>query len=228
LKAYEGAPVYHAYNLFEQELESRSAIQDVSHRATLSDFAKSTFLRVSGPAKVVDAALLKAIVSRSNQLVDSFAYVTHFKEVEEARTKVAAAGPPRDKNSRVKASNPQEGVSRLASHLADLESSFTGRMEYEKILATHRRHVGVCMNARKLLQNALSSPHNFRFAEARALAEAFGFRLSRVRGSHHIFTHPAVPELLNLQEVHGQAKPYQIRQLLQLVERHNLTLGGTE
>jgi hypothetical protein len=84
------------------------------------------------------------------------------------------------------------------------------------------------MNPRKLLAKALSSPNNLRFAEARALAEAFGFRLSRVNGSHPIFVHSAVPELLNLQEVRGQAKPYQIRQLLQLVERYNLFIhGGT-
>ena len=63
-----------------------------------------------------------------------------------------------------------------------------------------------------------------RFADAFALAEAFGFRLSRVQGSHHILTHPTIPELLNLQDVRGQANPYQVRQLLQLVERHNLSL----
>ncbi|HQQ76766.1 MAG TPA: type II toxin-antitoxin system HicA family toxin [Thermoanaerobaculia bacterium] len=84
------------------------------------------------------------------------------------------------------------------------------------------------MNPRKLLQKALASPNNFRFAEARALAEAFGFRLNRVSGSHHIFVHSEVPQLLNLQEVHGQAKPYQIRQLLQLIERNNLKLAGDE
>lgn len=60
------------------------------------------------------------------------------------------------------------------------------------------------------------------------LAEAFGFRLSRVSGSHHIFTHPGIPELVNLQNVHGQAKPYQIRQLMKLVERYDLKLEGKE
>jgi len=34
------------------------------------------------------------------------------------------------------------------------------------------------MNPRKLLQTALASPNNFRFAEDHALAEALGFRLS--------------------------------------------------
>jgi hypothetical protein len=43
--------------------------------------------------------------------------------------------------------------------------------------------------------------------------------------SHHIFTHPDVPGLLNLQERKGKAKPYQVRQLLLLVEQHDLKLA---
>ena len=80
------------------------------------------------------------------------------------------------------------------------------------------------MKRRKLLQKALSSPENVRFSEMVTLAEAFGFRLSRVKGSHHIFVHPQVRELVNLQDVEGKAKPYQIRQFLRLVERYNLTM----
>jgi predicted RNA binding protein YcfA (HicA-like mRNA interferase family) len=57
-----------------------------------------------------------------------------------------------------------------------------------------------------------------------ALVEAFGFRLARTNGSHHIYVHPDVQELVNLQKVNGQAKPYQVRQFLKLVERYNLTL----
>ncbi len=78
---------------------------------------------------------------------------------------------------------------------------------------------------RKLLQKAIFSPKNVRFDELVVLAEAFGFRLSRVTGSHHIFVHPEVTELINLQNVGGRAKPYQIRQFLRLVERYNLTMG---
>ena len=84
------------------------------------------------------------------------------------------------------------------------------------------------MNPQKLLQKALAAPFNVRFEEACALARAFGFHLSRVNGSHHIFVHPSVRELLNLQDVRGKAKAYQVRQLLQLVERYNLSLGGEE
>jgi predicted RNA binding protein YcfA (HicA-like mRNA interferase family) len=54
--------------------------------------------------------------------------------------------------------------------------------------------------------------------------EGLGFELRRVSGSHHVFAHPDITELLNLQSVSGQAKPYQLRQLMRLVERYDLRL----
>ena len=80
------------------------------------------------------------------------------------------------------------------------------------------------MNKRKLLEKILAGSKNIKFCEMVALVQAFGFRLSRVSGSHHIFVHPQVPELLNLQNVSGQVKPYQIRQFLDIVEWYNLEL----
>ena len=80
------------------------------------------------------------------------------------------------------------------------------------------------MKKEKLLQRVLSSTKNIRFKEMVTLVEAFGFRLSRIGGSHHVFIHPNIPEQINLQSVKGQAKPYQVRQFLKLVEKYNLTL----
>lgn len=80
------------------------------------------------------------------------------------------------------------------------------------------------MNKHKLLRKALSGSKNIRFADMLKLAEAFGFRLSRTQGSHHIMVHPQVPRPLNLQEVGGQAKPYQVRQFLKAVEQYNLLM----
>ena len=57
------------------------------------------------------------------------------------------------------------------------------------------------------------------------LLESLGFRLARVSGSHHIFTHASVPELMNLQEKDGKCKPYQVRQVLGLIDRYNLRIG---
>ena len=80
------------------------------------------------------------------------------------------------------------------------------------------------MNKRKLLARIANNPKSARFDEVVSILNAFGFHLSRVRGSHHIFVHPEIPEIVNLQDVHGEAKAYQVRQFLKIVERHNLTL----
>ena len=80
------------------------------------------------------------------------------------------------------------------------------------------------MDERKILQKILPGSKNVRFAEMMALVKGFGFHLSRVHGSHHIFVHPGVLELVNLQEVRGEAKPYQVRQFLKLIERYRLEL----
>jgi predicted RNA binding protein YcfA (HicA-like mRNA interferase family) len=80
------------------------------------------------------------------------------------------------------------------------------------------------MKIQKLLQKILNNPNNIRFLEVKSLVEAFGFKLSRVSGSHHIFTHEEIKEIVNLQNVNGQAKSYQIKQFLKLVERYDLEL----
>jgi predicted RNA binding protein YcfA (HicA-like mRNA interferase family) len=66
---------------------------------------------------------------------------------------------------------------------------------------------------------------NIRFGDLVTLVEAFGFRLAQTSGSHHIFEHPDVPELVNIQSSKGKAKPYQVRQFLELVEKYDLELG---
>lgn len=80
------------------------------------------------------------------------------------------------------------------------------------------------MKPRQLLQRLLANTQNVSFSDFATLLSAFGFSLDRVSGSHHIFKHPDIPELINIQNVRGQAKPYQIRQFLKLVERYNLHL----
>jgi predicted RNA binding protein YcfA (HicA-like mRNA interferase family) len=83
------------------------------------------------------------------------------------------------------------------------------------------------MNRRKLLKKlAQGDLRNVSFADMVSLVKDFGFTLSRTRGSHHLFAHPDIPELINLQDVAGEAKPYQIRQFLRLVEKYNIKLEG--
>jgi len=84
------------------------------------------------------------------------------------------------------------------------------------------------MKPRKLLTRiARGTVANVAFADVLSLVEDLGFERRRVSGSHHIFAHPDIPELINLQDIHGQAKPYQVRQLLRLVERYDLKLKST-
>lgn len=61
-----------------------------------------------------------------------------------------------------------------------------------------------------------------------ALVTSYGFELSRSGGSHHIFIHPEIDELVNLQRIRGKAKSYQIREFLKLVEEYNLVLKESE
>lgn len=83
------------------------------------------------------------------------------------------------------------------------------------------------MHPRKLLRRLATGGHaNVRFADLCRLAEACGFELDRITGSHHIFVHPDVPTVLNLQDAAGQAKPYQVRQFLRLVEGYDLRPEG--
>ena len=78
------------------------------------------------------------------------------------------------------------------------------------------------MKKEKILQKILNNPNKVRFLEVKSIVEAFGFNLSRISGSHNIFTRSDVSEIVNLQNVNGQAKPYQVKQFLSLVERYNL------
>ena len=61
-----------------------------------------------------------------------------------------------------------------------------------------------------------------------AFSDKAKFRFDRINGSHHIFVHPNIPELLNLQNVKGKAKAYQVKQLLQLIEKYNLQMEEKE
>lgn len=81
------------------------------------------------------------------------------------------------------------------------------------------------MNPKRLLAR-LAAGHlrNVSFRDMTALTAAFGFHLARVEGSHHIYQHDYIAEQLNLQEFAGEAKPYQIRQFLRLVERYDLRM----
>ncbi len=79
---------------------------------------------------------------------------------------------------------------------------------------------------RKLLVKLLAGSKDFTFSEFTSLLEGYGFELERVRGSHRIYSHRDISELLSIQPRNdGKAKPYQLRQFLKLVEAYNLELN---
>ncbi len=81
------------------------------------------------------------------------------------------------------------------------------------------------MTPKRLLSRLAASQSNVAFSDLVRLAVALGFRQDRTKGSHRIFVHRAHTEaMLNLQPDRGQAKPYQVRQLLKLAEAYNLRL----
>ena len=81
---------------------------------------------------------------------------------------------------------------------------------------------GLCRRTTRLLRR-LDWLGNLRFRDMTRLLESLGFTLARVSGSHHIFTHPNIRELVNVPEVAGKCKPYQVRQVLALIDRYNLS-----
>lgn len=53
----------------------------------------------------------------------------------------------------------------------------------------------------------------------------FGFERIRVQGSHHLYQHAGIEEVMNVQPTKDNlAKAYQVRQFLELVARYNLRL----
>ncbi len=76
---------------------------------------------------------------------------------------------------------------------------------------------------RKILELLLlgQSDANISFNDLCSLLTALDFA-ERVRGSHHVFTRQSVNEILTLQRDGAKAKPYQVKQVRQLILRYKL------
>ncbi len=81
------------------------------------------------------------------------------------------------------------------------------------------------MRPARLFQLARNNPGGLRFSDLCRLAEAFGFELQRQKGSHRIYAHDGLRQIMNFQDDRGSAKAYQVRQLLDCADRNGLTLG---
>jgi hypothetical protein len=72
-----------------------------------------------------------------------------------------------------------------------------------------------------------SSDKNVRFDDLRSLLLDLEFA-ERVKGSHHVFTRESVNEILNLQPRGSFAKPYQVKQVRNVIVRYRLAVDDTD
>ena len=66
-----------------------------------------------------------------------------------------------------------------------------------------------------------ASDSNISFKDLRYLLTHLGFK-ERIRGSHHIFTKEGLEEILNLQPKGNKSKPYQLKQVRNIMLKYKL------
>lgn len=75
----------------------------------------------------------------------------------------------------------------------------------------------------KILERVLRgrSDANIEFSDLCKLLFSLGFK-ERVRGSHHIFFKSDIEEIINLQPLGTKAKPYQVKQVRNIILKYKL------
>ena len=77
----------------------------------------------------------------------------------------------------------------------------------------------------KLLLSILSGTRDkgILFSDLRAVLDRLGFQC-RIKGDHFIYTKEGVEEIINIQPVGNRAKPYQVKQVRNVILKYQL--GG--
>lgn len=71
----------------------------------------------------------------------------------------------------------------------------------------------------RILRDARANPQNVRFADLRRLCEHY-FGAPRASGSHLVFKTPWPGDpRVSIQDRHGQAKPYQVKQVIAAIDK---------
>jgi hypothetical protein len=65
--------------------------------------------------------------------------------------------------------------------------------------------------------------NNIKFNELRLLLDWLGFS-ERIKGDHHIYTKNDISEIINIQPLGNKAKPYQVKQIRNIILKYGL--GG--
>ena len=69
------------------------------------------------------------------------------------------------------------------------------------------------------------SDANVDFDDLRHLLRSLGFT-ERVKSSHHIFSREGVDEIINIQPKQNKAKPYQVKQVRNIILKYRLGAGN--
>jgi predicted RNA binding protein YcfA (HicA-like mRNA interferase family) len=78
----------------------------------------------------------------------------------------------------------------------------------------------------KILDQILrgESDQNVAFDDLLFLLESLGFE-KRIKGSHHVFSKDGIEEIVNIQPSGSKAKPYQVKQLRNVLVKYKLVRG---
>ena len=80
---------------------------------------------------------------------------------------------------------------------------------------------------RNILEKVLSglSDANIGFSDLRKLILTLEFK-ERIKGDHHIYSKAGITEIINIQPQNdGKAKPYQVKQIRNLIHKYKLNKG---
>lgn len=74
---------------------------------------------------------------------------------------------------------------------------------------------------KKLLEAIRNNPNDVRYDDVLRAAELIGFTITGGAGSHQTKARPGEPTQLNFQRIsNGRAKPYQVKQLIQMLDKY--------
>ena len=77
----------------------------------------------------------------------------------------------------------------------------------------------------KMMQAIMSGTKdkNIQFSDLQMVLDRLGFQC-RIRGDHFIYTKDDIEEIINIQPIGNKAKPYQVKQVRNIILRYQL--GG--
>ncbi len=73
-----------------------------------------------------------------------------------------------------------------------------------------------------------SADKNFDFDDLVKILLSLGFQMRTTAGSHHIFIKKGIVEIINIQPKGNKAKPYQVKQVRELIMKYKLWQNGKE